>query len=143
MDQMIFKYTLYDAWYKMYLSLQVLDKKKNNLICMEGENKIISTINDNLIKEIKNIINSYNKLSEIKCTDFAPILDGSWNVFEIAFDNKIYKIKGDNLWWFLDDENIESFKKNKDYYPSKSILILQFHKNLRIYYQKMILIQNI
>lgn len=62
--------------------------------------------------------------------EFPPVLDGFTNTFEINFGKKINLIEGSNLWWFLNNYNVEGYKKHKKFTPNNAISLLQFHKEI-------------
>lgn len=130
MKNTLFKYTLYDAWWQKYSSLEILDKPYNSVVLVKKDEKTIISVNREFIEKIKDTIKKFDKLEEIKCCDIPPILDGSINKFEVKINNKIHEIDGYNLWWFLDKNNIQRYKANKNYSPNNSILLIEFYEEI-------------
>ena len=96
MKNILFKYTLYDAWWQKYSSIEILDKPDNNVILVKNDEKTIISVNKEFIEKIKDTIKKFNKLKEVECCDFPPILDGCINRFEVKINNKIHEITAYN-----------------------------------------------
>lgn len=101
----IFSYSLKDAWYKDLASIVIIDEKENNILVSNNflEEFFIQTISDDDITKIKDIINN-EELLNIDVLPPTPVWDGTFHVFNIG--NK-YNIRTNNLWYWLKEENVE------------------------------------
>ena len=100
MKDLLFSYCLSGSWEEGFYSLEIFDRKKDNIICKGENKKEVVTLNYDLIEKIKTIISKNDNLKKIDFPETPPILDGTRSKFELNFNGRIYSINAYNLWWF-------------------------------------------
>lgn len=130
MKDLLFSYCLSGSWGERFYSLEIFDRKKDNIICKEENKKEVVTLDYDLIEKIKVIISKNDNLKKIDFPETPPILDGTHSTFELNFNGRIYSINSYNLWWFSWKKNIEEYKNYHNNNPDKAINLLNFHKEI-------------
>ncbi len=116
----IFTYTLCDAWFHRIRRITVCASEKNNIICLDEDKKCKYTIPKEDIIKIKEIVKKYYCIfdSEDFMVEFSPVLDGTIN--EFIFKNGIKKcgMFAYNLWYY---------ENNYDEAPNAALLLAAFN----------------
>lgn len=100
----VFKYTLKDAFESILACIVITDSKDNNVFIYDGDNYIYKQMD---INKLISILNSYSsKLDSLKDTELpnTNIFDGYINVFDFKADNKWQNYIFYNLDYYTDEQ---------------------------------------
>lgn len=105
-DNVLFRYTLSDAWHIPVQTIIVINKEKDNcLYCDEDSEVKYISIEKNIIEKLFSIIDKNNGLFKIKNIEEPLVLDGCINDLYFSNLKSNKKIVTSNLWAYVDDEN--------------------------------------
>ncbi|MGY3756055.1 hypothetical protein ACWOAQ_05340 [Helcococcus kunzii] len=114
----IFKYTKSPSLGLTKEGIEIYDKEKDNIICISNSKSIttydkkVRILPYEVILEIKKVISKNENLKNITKTERPLVMDGYTNTFEILFDNKLHKIRGTNLSFYIFEDTEDSSKAN-------------------------------
>ena len=112
----ILQYRLGDAWGMPDYCLLVLDSDKDNIVTINNKNEMkYETITQTELNNIKDYLMKNEILYDEDMLEVpTPLLDGTTDNFMISFNDKFIEIECDNLWYWLENDVMESHRLLKD-----------------------------
>ncbi len=112
----ILQYRLGDAWGMPDYSLLVFDRDKENILSINNKNEMkFDTITQEELDDIKEYLMKNEILYDEDMLEVpTPLFDGTTDNFIISLNDKFIEIECDNLWYWLENDVMESHRLLKD-----------------------------